>query len=249
MLSFDALVTEAEAADTAGWGFEWLSGRASEERPPWGYAGMMALRLAAVRSALDLDTGGGEVLDEAKVLPPVMVATESWRPNALKAHARLARRGVQVVEVSDEAGLPFRDGVFELVTSRHPVAPKWEEIYRVLRPGGYYFAQHVGPASAFELIEYFLGPLPLERRKRDPGQEARSAEAAGLTVTDLRTARCRMVFHDVGAVIWILRKCVWWVPDFSVSRYRHLLRQLDSDMRQGKPFVAHSTRHLIEARR
>ncbi len=249
MLSFDALITEAEAADTAGWGFDWLNGRASEARPPWGYARMMAQRLAAVRAALDLDTGGGEVLDEAAVLPPVMIATESWRPNVLEASARLARRGVQVVEVSDETGLPFRDGVFELVTSRHPVAPNWEEIHRVLRPGGSYFAQHVGPASAFELIEYFLGPLPLERRQRDAEQEARSAEAAGLTVTDLRTARCRMVFHDVGAVVWSLRKCVWWVPDFSVSRYRPLLRRLDADMRQGNPFVAHSTRHLIEARR
>lgn len=89
----------------------------------------------------------------------------------------------------------------------------------------------------------------MSRGKRDAEQEARSAEAAGLTVTDLRTARCRMVFHDVGAVVWILRKCVWWVPDFSVSRYRPLLRRLDADMRQGNPFVAHSTRHLIEARR
>lgn len=249
MLPFDQLVAEAEAADTTGWGFDWLDGRASEERPPWGYARMMAHRLADVRSALDLDTGGGEVLDEARVLPPVMVATESWRPNVQKAQARLARRGVQIVEASGETGLPFRDASFELVTSRHPVSPNWEEIYRVLQPGGHYFAQHVGPASAFELIEYFLGPLPAERQKREPGQEANCAGAAGLNVTDLRTARCRMVFHDIGAVIWILRKCVWWVPDFSVSQYEHLLRRMDSDMRQGRPFVAHSTRHLIEARR
>jgi hypothetical protein len=29
--------------------------------------------------------------------------------------------------------------------------------------------------------------------------------------------RCRMEFYDVGAIVWILRKCVWWVPDFSVA--------------------------------
>lgn len=249
MRSFDELLAEAESASTTGWGFGWLDGRASEERPPWGYARMMALRLADARSALDVDTGGGEVLDEAEILPSIMMATESWHPNVLRAHTRLAGRGVQVVEVSETTGLPFRDASFELVTSRHPVAPNWEEIYRVLQPGGYYFAQHVGPASAFELIEYFLGPLPIERQKRDPEQEVKRAEAAGLTVTDLRTARCRMVFHDVGAVVWILRKCIWWVPNFSVSRYIHLLRRMDSDMRQGYPFVAHSTRHLIEARR
>ena len=58
-----------------------------------------------------------------------------------------------------------------------------------------------------------------------------------------------MEFYDVGAVVWILRKCVWWVPDFSIGKYRDTLVQLDAQMRAGDPVVAHSTRHLIEARR
>jgi len=35
-----------------------------------------------------------------------------------------------------------------------------------------------------------------------------------------------MAFFDIGAVIYILRKCVWWVPDFSVERYLDKLRAL-----------------------
>ena len=58
-----------------------------------------------------------------------------------------------------------------------------------------------------------------------------------------------MEFFDVGAVVWILRKCVWWVPDFSADRYRDKLRELDARMRDGEPFVAHPTRHLIQASR
>ncbi|WP_088154339.1 class I SAM-dependent methyltransferase [Achromobacter xylosoxidans] len=249
MKSFDDLVAEAEAADVSGWGFDWLAGRASEERPPWGYARSLAQRLAGVQSALDLDTGGGEVLGEAPAFPPVMHATEAWPPNARKARERLAARGVQVVQTASGAALPFADASFDLVTSRHPVSPDWVEIHRVLKPGGHYFAQHVGPASAFELIEHFLGPLPGERLLRDPYAEAAAARVAGLTVTDLRTASCRMMFHDVGAVVWILRKCVWWVPDFSVRKYRDALLALDGRMRRGEPFVAHSARHLVEARR
>lgn len=249
MTSFEALLAEAEAADVSGWGFGWLDGRASEERPGWGYARLLAQRLAGVDSALDLDTGGGEVLAEAAYFPPRMCATEAWAPNARKAEVRLGVRGVQVVETAAGSALPFADASFALVSARHPVAPDWAEIHRVLRPGGHYFAQHVGPASAFELIEYFLGPLPAERRHRDPQQEAAAADAAGLTVTSLHTARCRMVFHDVGAIVWLLRKCVWWVPDFSVIKYHDALLALDRQMRQGEPFVAFSTRHLIEARR
>ncbi|HEV7623885.1 MAG TPA: methyltransferase domain-containing protein [Amnibacterium sp.] len=249
MRSFEELVAEAESADMTGWDFRWLEGRATEERPPWGYSRLLAGRLARAASALDLDTGGGEVVAAAPVLPARMCVTEGWPPNARTARATLGPRGVEVVETPNGAPLPFPDGSFELVTSRHPVRPDWPEIARVLQPGGRYFAQHVGPASAFELIEFFLGPLPEQRRGRDPQREAAEAESAGLTVTQLRTARCRMEFFDIGAVVWTLRKCVWWVPDFSVDRYRDRLRELDALLRRDGAFVAHSSRHLLEARR
>ncbi len=248
MRAFDDLVAEAAAADVAGWGFGWLDGRATEERPPWGYADLLAHRLDEVDSALDIDTGGGEVLAEAPRFPPRMVATEAWPPNAQRARELLGPRGVQVIETVEGAPLPVEDGSFQLVTARHPVRPDWEEIHRVLAPGGSYFAQHVGPASAFDLIERFLGPLPQERKGRDPQREVVVAQKTGLVVTKLQTARCRMEFYDVGAVVWLLRKCVWWVPDFSVERYRGTLLELDARMRRGEPIVAHSTRHLIEAR-
>lgn len=249
MRPFEELVAEAEAADVTGWGFGYLDGRATEERPPWGYARLLAERLAAAPSALDLDTGGGEVLDQASVLPPRMVATESWEPNLLRARERLVPRGVDVVRTVPGEPLPFSDGSFALVTARHPVRPAWSEIHRVLEPGGTYFAQHVGAESAFELIEFFLGPLPEARRNRDAELEADAARRAGLTVVDLRIARLRMEFFDVGAIVWILRKCVWWVPGFIVAEYEGKLRELDAQMRSGEPFVAHSRRHLIEARR
>jgi SAM-dependent methyltransferase len=246
MRTFDELVAEAEAADVSGWGFDWLDGRATEERPPWRYSALLAQRLSTATAALDIDTGGGEVVDEAPVLPPRMDVSESYRPNVAVARRRLGPRGVDVVE-ADPQDLPFANGSFDLVTSRHPVIPAWSEIARVLIPGGTYLAQHVGPASAFELIEYFLGPLPENRKARHPETESNAAEAAGLEIETLRTARCRIEFFDVGAIVWILRKCPWWVPDFAVADYLPQLRELDDQLRGGDPFVAHSTRHLIVA--
>lgn len=249
MRPFEELVAEAEAADVTGWGFGWLDGRATEERSPWGYAGLLARRLAEVTSAVDIDTGGGELLAEMPTLPPTMVATEAWPPNAEKARRLIGPRGVRVVENDDGAPLPLPDGGFQLVISRHPVRPDFPEIARVLAPGGHYLAQHVGPDSARELSEYFLGPLPDEPGARHPDREAAAAEAAGLEVLSIRRARCRMELYDVGAVVWTLRKCVWWVPGFTAGAYRDQLRRLDARLRGGRAFVAHSTRHLIEARR
>lgn len=249
MRTFDDLVGEAATADVGGWGFGWLDGRATEERPPWGFARLLAGRLGAVRSALDIDTGGGEIIAQMPVLPPRTAVTEGWPPNAERARRLLGPRGAEVVQTVPGGPLPFTDGEFELVSSRHPVRPDWPEIARVTARGGSYLAQHVGPASAFELIEWFLGPLPRERLARDPDREAAEARAAGLDVVDLRTARCRMEFLDVGAVVWILRKCVWWVPDFTVDGYRDQLRRIDEHIREQGFLVAHSTRTLIVARR
>ncbi len=248
MRPYTELVSEAEEADVTGWDFSWLDGRATEERPPWGYAGLLAQRLPQASSALDLDTGGGENIGGVPELAQHMTVTEAWPPNVHKARQTLEPRGVKVVQCSTDR-LPFADGSFDLVTSRHPVKPAWPEIARVLSDNGAYLAQHVGPASAFELIEHFRGPLPRARHARDPEREAEDARKAGLEITDLRTASCRMEFHDVGAVVWILRRCVWWVPGFTAARFEPQLRALDETMRKGEPFVAHSTRTLFEAHR
>ncbi|MFJ6544594.1 methyltransferase domain-containing protein [Streptomyces sp. NPDC091385] len=253
--AYDTLVAEAVAVPTDGWDFSWFQGRAGEERPSWGYARSAGERLAHAGAALDVQTGGGEVLDFALGVaepgrPALVAATEGRRPNAAKATALLRPRGVVVVEVPDGAPLPFADGAFDLVLSRHPVTPDWPEIARVLRPGGTYFAQHVGPASAFELVEYFLGPQPEETRTgRDPGKERAGAEAAGLEVVDLRAERLRMEFHDIGAVVHFLRKVVWMVPGFTVEAYEPRLRALHERIVAEGPFVAHSTRHLFDARK
>ncbi|MEU8714873.1 methyltransferase domain-containing protein [Streptomyces sp. NPDC048663] len=263
--SFEDLVAEGAAVPTEGWDFSWFEGRATEARPSWGYARAAGGRLAGATAALDIQTGGGEVLDFALGTlegagtlesagtargPRLLAATEGWPPNVRKAGALLGARGVVVVAAAEDAPLPFADETFDLVLSRHPVRAHWPEIARVLRPGGTYFAQHVGPASVFELVEYFLGPQPeAVRGGRDPGREREEAEAAGLEVVSLRAERLRMEFHDIAAVVHFLRKVVWMVPGFTVEEYEPRLRSLHRRIEAEGPFVAHSTRHLFDARK
>lgn len=181
--SFDELVDEAAEVSVEGWDFSWLDGRATEERPSWGYQRLLRGKLAAAAAALDIQTGGGEVLAGAGAedFPKTMVATEGWPPNVAKATALLHPLGAVVVADPDEPPLPFADGAFDLVTSRHPVTVHWAEIARVLAPGGIYFAQHVGSGTNVEISEYFLGPLtPGDGRHHDV--EAGRARAAGLEV-------------------------------------------------------------------
>ncbi|MEH0843838.1 class I SAM-dependent methyltransferase [Micromonospora sp. CPCC 205711] len=244
--AFTELVAEAAAAPVDGWGFSWLDGRATEERPPWGYTRLVAARMAEASAALDIDTGGGEVLAEVPHPPKLLIATEAWPPNVAVARQTLGTLGARVVQVGTAPPLPFRDGVFDLVTSRHPVETWWAEIARVLRPDGRYLSQQIGAGTMRELSEAILGPLPPPAH-RHPEQAVAAAHAAGLRVVRLEPATLRAVFHDIGAVVWFLRKVVWTVPGFDVERYRPELERLHARIRADGPFVAHARRFLIEA--
>src|ERR1700683_1350931 len=108
---FEDLVAEGATVPVEGWDFSWFEGRATEQRPSWGYAELLSERLSRARSALDVQTGGGGVfawaIERASRRPERLAATESWPPNAALASPRLGVFGVGVVRAADDQALPF----------------------------------------------------------------------------------------------------------------------------------------------
>ncbi len=250
MKTFDELVNEAADVPVDGWDFSWLDGRATEQRPSWGYQRLLGRRLSSATTALDIQTGGGEVLAGAGAenFPPTLVATEGWPPNVARASALLRPLGAVVVAHGADSPLPFVAGAFDLVTSRHPATVQWSEIARVLAAGGTYFAQHVGGGTNVEISEYFLGPLERGNR-RDHDLEANEARAAGLEIVQCRNERLQLEFFDVGAVVFFLRKVVWTVPDFTIDRYRSRLQDLHDQIERDGVLRSTMSRTLLEARK
>jgi SAM-dependent methyltransferase len=252
-----ALIAEGEAVPTAGWDFSWFDGRATEERPRWGYSRLLAERLGRAEAALDVQTGGGEVLAEALRSavhrtgghgPAMLAATESWPPNLEIARRNLAPFGGGVAEVADDADLPFPAGCFGLVVSRHPTEVLWPEITRVLEPGGSYLSQQIGAGSNRELTDFMMGPQPVNPG-RSPQVAVAEATQAGLDVVDLREQALRVEFFDVAAVVHFLRKVIWTVPGFTVAGYREPLARMHEHIKANGAFVCHSQRFLIEVRK
>jgi SAM-dependent methyltransferase len=247
-VTFEQLVAEGAAVPVEGWDFSWFAGRATEERPPWGYARLMGECMAGVSVALDVETGGGEVLAGIGHPPRLLVATESWPPNIAVARSTLRSIGGHVVAVADQPTLPFAAASFDLVVSRHPVVTLWQEIARVLRPGGTYLSQQIGPGSNHELTEFFLGPTPVSEGRR-PERAADAARAAGLDVVRLESCALRVEFFDVAAVVLFLRKVLWTVPGFTPQSYGTALRRMHAQIQREGSFVSTAQRFLIEARR
>jgi SAM-dependent methyltransferase len=251
-VEFEALITEGAEVPVEGWDFSWFEGRATEQRPSWGYAVLLSERLSQARSALDVQTGGGEVfgwaLERASRRPARLAATESWPPNATLASSRLDLLGVRIVLTADHEALPFVDEAFDLVSSRHPVEVVWEEIARVLQEGATFISQMVGAGSNRELYEYLMGPQE-EDLSRSPGVAVADARSAGLQLVDLREEALEVAFFDIGAVVHFLRKVPWTVPDFTVERYHERLADLHSEIERDGRFTCQSQRYLIEVRK
>lgn len=196
-----------------------------------------------------MQAGGGELLAGIARWSPLLVASEGWLPNVAVAARNLhGRGGCVVVAHDDRSALPFRGGAFDLVVSRHPVTAWWEEIARVLAPGGTYLSQQVGRGSVHEVTDWFLGPQPVSSHRSTAAAIA-GAQAAGLDVVDVREARLRTEFFDVGAVVYFLRLVIWIVPGFDVDAHHHRLRAMHEHIGRHGSFVAQAARFLIEARK
>ena len=241
-------MAEGAAVPLGGWDFSWFDGRATEERPPWGYARLIGERMAAARAALDIETGGGEVLATVARPPGLLVATESWPPAVAAGRDRLHPLGAHLVAVADAPTLPFVAGIFDLVVSRHPVVVLWDDIARVLAPGGTYLSQQIGAGTNRELRDFLMGPRPVNQ-SRSPERTRAAAVAAGLEVLDLRSCALRVEFFDVGAVVHFLRKVHWTVPDFTTAGYMDRLRALHEQIVRHGTFTCTAQRMLVEARR
>lgn len=242
---YEALVAEALAAPFEGWDFSWLDGRTEQAAPSWSYEELARSALATATSALDIDTGGGEMLASLQPLPAHTVASEAWEPNVAVATRRLVPLGVEV-RAGDAAELPARDGEFDLVLNRHGgFSPA--EARRVLVPGGTLLMQHVGCGNDEDLNAALRAPPP--DYGGDCAKTVGDLERTGFHIVTSCDEMPEFVFYDIGAMIYHLRAVSSQIPDFDVRKYDRALRIVDARIRSEGRFVVHDHRFLIEAQR
>ena len=239
------MVDTALTVPFEGWDFGVFEGRFTDSGLPWDYERMVRQRLPQVASLLDLGTGGGELLSSLAPLPAHTAATEGYPPNVPVARRRLAPLGVEVAEVTDDDHLPFPDGSFELVTSRHE-AYSPAELARVLAPHGEFVTQQVGGQDLAEL-NAALGAPPHTHQDWDLATACRQLTDAGFEITWRAETHLPAQFHDIGALVLFLRITPWQVPDFTVARYDEPLRALHERMRDGEPLRVSCHRFALTA--
>ncbi|HEY9217616.1 MAG TPA: methyltransferase domain-containing protein, partial [Phenylobacterium sp.] len=185
---------------------------------------------------LDIGTGGGEWLSALTHRPGRTVAVEGWPPNVPVARARLEPLGIEVFEVDpappnvaqDAAAaggaLPFPDGAFHLIVSRHE-AYLPGEVLHVLAPDGWFLTQQVG-SGAGDGYYRLLDEAPPTEPPWDLYVAAMQLNAAGFVVDEADQGFETISFADVGALAWYLKNLPFVYPGFSIAAARDRLRRL-----------------------
>jgi len=232
-----------------GWDFSYLDGRMFEEKPPWSYPSRATTLMQQSLSVLDMGTGGGERLLALKEhWPKKVVVTEDYPPNFELATERLAPLGVRVedVKLAEYAPMPFADGEFDLVLNRHS-GFNANEVARILAAGGTFLTQQVHGLWAQDLLVVF-GAEP-QWPEATLSNNAPKLDAAGLKVVVTDEWWGKLVFTDVGAVVYYLKAVPWLVPGFSVDRHLDRLLELQSRLEGSEKLVFEIGKYLIEARK
>jgi len=228
----------------SGWDLSAIAPRNVDPGPPWDFEQVVRSFSAHSRAALDLGTGGGELLATLRpALPRRMVATEPWVVNAPVAFRRLSPLGVEVVR-AESTRLPFRNASFDLILDRHEEFSP-DEVDRLLEPGGRFVTQQVGRSNWHELRRYIL-------RMTDFGDlrsgYVRDLKRRGFDV-ESREHEFRVAYPALGEFVFLLCIAPWEIPDFAVDRDLGALLAFEADCTTEDGLVVTECRFLVVARK
>ncbi len=228
----------------SGWDLSGVSVRKLEPGPPWDYEGLVREHAVGRRAALDLGTGGGELLRGLRdALPNRTVGTEEWIVNAPIARKRLAPLGVSVVRCKSTR-LPFRESTFDLVINRHEELDP-EEVDRVLTPGGLVVTQQVGSHNWREVRRYF--PRMTNFGDLQPSY-SEALRARGFEVESMERDY-KVAYASLGEIVFMLCVAPWEVPEFDLERDLQALINLEAECLSDEGLVLTECRFVIVARK
>ena len=192
-----------------------------------------------------MGTGGGEIFSSFTPFLSKAVATEGYPPNYIVAKKRLEPLKVKVIKFSNSLTrkMPFRNEEFGLILNRHD-AFNAKEVYRILKKDGVFLTQQVEGSSFKDLMKVF-GTKPkwinsLESSKKN-------LTKAGLIIEIAKEWKGKVIFKDVGALVYFLKSVPWIVEGFSVEKNLNHLIMLQDIIKKQKKLIFTQSRFLIKA--
>ena len=209
---------EEDIAYIKGWEFSHIQDRYEVENDlPWSYEEIVRLYLKKDSNMLDYDTGGGEFLLSLNHPFENTSATEGYKPNVQLCAEKLLPLGINFKECSNPSKIPYDNETFDIIINRHGNFDA-NELYRLLKKGGFFVTEQVGGDNERDLVEMVLPGLAPPFPHLNLKEQRKVFEDAGFQIVMAEEAYRPIKFYDVGAFVWFAHIIEWEFPGFSVGR-------------------------------
>jgi len=242
--------SEEEKAVIKGWDFSSIEGRFSseEEDLPWNLTDVINRYRRDTYRLLDIDTGGGEYLLSLGHPLALTSATEGFPPNVELCRKKLGALGIDFREMSDYKHMPFPDASFDIITDRHGSYDA-DELYRVLKPGGWFITQQVGEDNDRELVEMLLPGTKRTFEGHCLSNCAGELKNAGFEILESGEAYRPISFYDTGALVWFAKIIEWEFVGFSVDKCFERLIAAENEIQRTGSVSGRIHRFYVAARK
>ena len=234
-----------------GWDFSYLTntGRMMESPLPWNYFMIICRYLKPGCTLLDLGTGGGEFLS---LLPDKeqlrIYATEGYLPNVELAQKKLRSFGGTLVHDYTNDNLPFEDNYFDLVIDRHE-SYDLKEVYRILRPGGYFITQQVDGNSDLSIAEVLKVKANEEFLHWNIDYALQQFAPLPFNIIHQEADAGFMRFYDAGALLFYIRSMPYLFEEYDRFDFAQLSTLLSDYFAMNTFLDVRKDRFLIVAQK
>ena len=200
-----------------GWDFSYIKDRwDGGEKLPWNYEKYLSTYIKKTDCLLDMGTGGGEFLLTLKHPYSLTSVTEGYGPNFELCQRKLEPLGITVKQVYDDDILPYPSNMFDVVINRHESYDS-EEVFRVLKNGGYFITQQVGGKNDNDLSEKLIDNFVPAYPNFDLEHKSKELKKLGFDILVGEEAFTTIRFYDLGALVYFAKIIEWEFPKFSVD--------------------------------
>lgn len=232
----------AKRAKLVGWDFSIIDGMIEEEPLPFDYISIVNRYRHEQMTLLDMETGGGEILQKFEHPAHLTTVTEAYPPNYSLCKERLEPKGVKVVNVSGDDFLPFANETFDIVINRHG-AYSLKEVYRILKPGGYFVTQQVGSRNNLPLSRLLAKHRVIEDFSLL--QQMKLITSLGFKVLEHDECLQRVKYLNIQAVIFMAMVIPWEFPDFRVEDQYETLTEIERRIEKEGSFESYEHRFYV----
>jgi len=229
-----------------GWDFSKIAKRKKVVGKKWDFLKIIKKYINKETILLDIGTGGGEMLLRVAKFVKKAYGIDKSKSMIITARKNLKKSKLSNVEfiLADAKRLPFPKEFFDVVISRH--APFYAgELFRVLRPGGFFITQQVKEKDKQNIKTIFgRGQMFSQRDGVLMNKYIKELKHKGFKILKKDTYNAVEYYKTIDDLIFLLKNTPI-IPDFDLKKDEKNIKKIEERYKTKYGIKTNLSRFLI----